>query len=711
MLKHPGFSSKFTILASLFFLTSCSDHKAQQSAHEGDFKIPSKPLPVSLSEFPESRYLSAQWWQNRRPEGSTRGYDPDYRMLNFTKLEGISPNPDSEYHPDHMDGVRKDALVIRRPTPDEVDSRTFVSNFLIALKRPNTHFRETMNKLETQRHTAISESPAQPRVVVSGLGPVGILTVLEAYVAGASVIGVETRSQYTRPQILRLTPDTIERVKYFAGVDVWEYLREEGIVSQSPNWVQNKFDLVNGYLYPRIHALETKIRRTNNSSIRSRLKADLRHEKQLAKEKFTHSELDLRNTYKNKGLDLEDVDIIRINHLETLLAAIAERLAKQDPEHLRIYYGANIKVTGTQPSYSLQLEITSEGTTSTHAIEADILAISEGAGSQAAQALHMQSKPISNMLYGATVALRLPQGFDIGLRPIENKEGTASVVGIAKIDPQKLTKPGQSLGRRHYTWTMIEEHKLCEELNTILSHTADSTHYPSAHEVLLPCDLDVSHMPNPKRIGGENTVLPRTRYFFTAGIAYMGAEVTKPQFEMFHTDRSDSPAVRENKRSGLKEFMLILAKKHMPREYVEGQGLHKPLIAQEAEGESNYSADRARVVMLTEEKYSLTVFPIQLRKGTQYYFMENFIDGEHHRPVRVVAEGDTYGTTHFFTGSGAVNGLRAAILFGLALQNGNTQQSWDAAAKRASEYTDDMHHKVIDGEGNAPLDGPYNERL
>ncbi|HXW53500.1 MAG TPA: hypothetical protein VEL47_05290, partial [Myxococcota bacterium] len=207
--------------------------------------------------------------------------------------------------------------------------------------------------------------------------------------------------------------------------------------------------------------------------------------------------------------------------------------------------------------------------------------------------------------------------------------------------------------------------------------------------------------------------LPRTRYFFTGGIAYMGAELSQRQLEMFEKGKKKDidPAISAAAKRGHRRFLLTLAKKHMPREYVEGQGPHT-ILAPASEGNDTDAADNARVITITEENYSLTLFPIELKKANQFFAIFKLKDGDSKaRAVRVVQEGDTYATTHFFTGSGAVNGLRAATFAGQALNAGGIGKDWEKAAIDASTATDAMHRKVMYGEGNAPLDGPFNEPL
>jgi 2-polyprenyl-6-methoxyphenol hydroxylase-like FAD-dependent oxidoreductase len=157
--------------------------------------------------------------------------------------------------------------------------------------------------------------------------------------------------------------------------------------------------------------------------------------------------------------------------------------------------------------------------------------------------------------------------------------------------------------------------------------------------------------------------------------------------------------------------MLVVAKKHMPREYIEGQA-HAGLIAAEAEGHDPAAADRARVILDTEPHLAFRGLSEVLRRSPRFFFRVKVAkDSDPPRPVRVVLVGDAYATTHFFTGSGVVNGLRAARSFGKALANGGTDSAWGDAEREVTATTDAMHHRAMQGSGNAPLDGPFNEGL
>jgi len=415
-----------------------------------------------------------------------------------------------------VDGVRTGASLIRIPASgEEITSKQFASLFLKYLHDPSVRFTEVFNRIQLNRNENIRQFGALGRVLVSGLGPVGLLTLLESYAAG----------------------------------------------------------------------------------------------------------------------------------------------------HMRVYWGADLDVSVNGDAFELEMELSAHGSKSIQPMATDILALTESGSSRNTRAMGSVIRDVSNQLYGATVAFRLPVAFDVGLRPVENREGTASVKGIAVIDPGKLTPPGPHPGLRFH-WTMVEEQELLQELNEVLAETARGTGTaPSTPGILLP-------------------VQPYDQL--------------DPQWR---------------KRTGLKNYMLLLAKKHMPREYVESQAHAQP-IAAEAEEADPAAADRARVILITEPLLSLSTFPIVLRRAPRFFFMVKVAkDSDPPRPVRVVLLGDAYATTHFFTDSGAVNGLRAARSFGQALANGGTDSAWGNAEREVSAATDAMHHRAIHGSGNAPLDGPFNEGL
>lgn len=667
-----------------------------------------------LKKLPTSRYLSAQSDENPRVPGAQKGgYDADYKMLAFRWLENIGVNkPDAEGKKTYVEGVREGARVIRagQKGKEEYNSKELLELFSSFVNHQDAHFKSTLENIIKARKANIKALGTSPLVVISGLGPVGLLTALEAYYAGSSVIGVEKRAQYTRPQILRLSIDTLDRIAFFSGKNLWKYLISRGVVSRSPNWAANKFDVDNELIYPQIKAINEKIIKATTDAE----KAQLQTQKRELQEQILAPLKDELKLLKNKGLEPETVEIIRINHLETFLAALLEEIAKNDPEHLRLYYGSTLKAKKSDSNFSLEVAIEGKNA-STIPMWGDVIVLTEGAGSEIRNVLGIPVDTVSKPLYGSTVALRLPTGFDIGLRPIENLEGSASVKGIAEIDQDKLTKPGKSIiggnnidgTRRQYTWTMIGEQELCRQLNQVLEKTDKDKSYYSDETFLLPCETPAAKLSKDWQAinGGKDYYLPRTRYFFTGGIAYLGAGLTKSQQEMFFKDKDS-----------LKKYLLVLAKKHMPREYIESQEFNNrgraELIAPEALGTDIQKAKKPRVITVTEGAYSLSTFPIELKRARE--FMKKIrLKNENEEPkeVVVILAGDAYATTHFFTGSGAVNGLRAAVSIGKALKNGARDQDWQKAGKEISDFTDEMHNKVMRGTGNAPLDGPYNAPL
>jgi hypothetical protein len=695
--------------------------------------IASPPL-ITPQDAPASRYLSAQSTENLRPLTADKGgYDPDYKLLNPRRIEKIGPNLPST-HPKHIEGLRdnqpqdpafydprKEVRVILAPPvgKEEISSQTLLENMLSHIDNPLSKFETvTLKRINNMREAAIKKNGPGPRVIVAGMGPTGLLTILEAYSAGASIIGVEQRSQYTRPQILRLTPDTINRMAFFAGPKLWNYFIGLGYISNSPNWSFNKYDFNNRFLYPKIYDLKEKIRTTKDQALKQTLVQEKQAEEQKILNQFKPEETAQLQAFKNQGLELESVEIIRINQLETFMAALIEKLAKKDPEHIRLFYGSVISATANAKTFALDLEISSGDSKQKFPLDGDIIIIAEGGGSKLAQVLGLKSKILSDKLYGSTVALRLPHGFDITLRPIENFDGTASVKGIAKIDDEKLTQPGNPLigakTNQLYTWTMIKEQDLCKELNQVLGDTAIATNTPIAG-ILLPCDTKSPALGAPwnKTNGGEKYFLPRTRYFFTGGIAYLGAELNEAQFAMFEKRKDADKTISDAAQLGLKKYLLILAKKHMPREYIEGQGqAHMISPAALNPGNNFAAANNNRVATVTEEKYSLSDFPIELKKADDFFIKTKIKNNNKpEKDVVVVQIGDSYGTTHFFTGSGAVNGLQAARAVGEALNNGNKESDWQKAAQKVSVATDKMHSKVMQGTDNAPLDGPFNSKL
>jgi hypothetical protein len=647
------------------------------------------------------------------PGTSTKGgYNASYRMLAFRRIEEVPANPGAG-SPGHLEGLRAEARVIRVPASGEVmTSRQLITLFLNYLHDPSLQFAQVWSRIGQERNERIRRSGFQPRVLVSGLGPVGLLAALESYRAGGTVVGIERRSQYTRPQILRLTSDTVGRIRDFIGQPVLDQLVLRGVISMSPNWAENKFDTGNGYIYPKVKRIQEEIRLAHSDALATALNEEKTSEERAIIDSFSPEERALREHYLGAGLELQIIDIIRINALETLLAAVVEEIARQDPAHMRVYYGAAITAPESGDAHALQMELAEHGATSVYPVPADILAVTEGAAASLAKMVGVEPRAVSRPLFGATVAFRLPVGFDIGLRPVENRDGTASVKGIAVIDPEKLI-PADPRFPSHYHWTMVEEPELVRELNQVLTAAAHGTGTdPFAPGILLPVlGSGLLAAEWHKLCGGKDFFLPRTRYFFAGGLAYLGAELSQGQYEMFQRRNDTDPGVRAAAQKGLEAFMLILAKKHMPREYVEGQTPTHP-IAGPAERADTAAADHARVITITELRSSLSTFPIVLRKAPDFSILVQAANGQDPPgTMRVVLLGDSFATTHFFTGSGAVNGLRAAMSLGRALAKGGTDTAWKEASKEVNEATDGMHQRVMAGTGNAPLDGPFNEGL
>lgn len=697
-------------LLIIFFSSSCQQ-KNDKTNNEDELVTNNESWKnTSLDqELPRSSYLSNQRFEYPKPavvtdKNNPPGFDIDYMMINYRPLDNVAPNP-PEGSLRHVIGLRTDGLPIRIPLTeygieeDFIDSKQLIDNFLQFVEDPKNEFERVEDKILAFRNAVHKVRPQQPRVLVSGLGPVGLLSLLEAYKNGSSVIGVERRSQYSRPQVLRLTEDTINNIKYFLGDKLFDHLIEVGVISRSPNWIYNKFDKNNNYIYkPGVP--------------------------------FNLTPNDVAFQAAHPNLKTDNVDIIRINHLETILAAVVEHLAKVDSHHIRVYYGSVLDIDKNHDSvYNLTLKVFSEGLNSTEKIDSDVIVVSEGNNDKAKDTFDIARNDLSTeTLYGATAAFRLPVGFDVALRPIENFYGTASVKGIAKIDVDKLTKVGNDI--ENYTWTMIDERTLCEELNHQLdeslkiykSITPKPKEQIETTDINLPCNpITKTPLPLPlsRRNGGDKVFLPRTRYFFTGGIAYLGAELQEKQYKMYQEiekyidKKNKTKIIKENTKQELKKIMLILAKKHMPREYIEGQEgrFQYKSVADRALRDSTILADISRVIMVAEENTSLGLFPIILKKAASFdkiVKIKNKAGNE--KTMRVIFMGDSYATTHFFTGSGAVNGLRAANFFGTAIHEGCTDISCNEAGKKASDATDEMHAKVIEGKGDAPLDGPFNQR-
>jgi hypothetical protein len=135
--------------------------------------------------------------------------------------------------------MRTGAPLIRVPASGEdITSRQLASLFLGYLHDPSLQFGKALDGLQRNRDEKIRQFGPQGRVLVSGLGPVGLLTLLESYAAGCTVIGMEDRSQYTRTQIFRLTQDTVARIRAFTGDPVWDQLIKAGGSRGSPSSIR-----------------------------------------------------------------------------------------------------------------------------------------------------------------------------------------------------------------------------------------------------------------------------------------------------------------------------------------------------------------------------------------------------------------------------------------------------------------------------------------
>ncbi len=157
---------------------------------------------------------------------------------------------------------RKEVRVILNPADVkniEISSQVLLDDMFTHINKKESKFEDETLKQITEMREVPSKKRSWSRIIIAGMGPTGLLTILEAYSAGASIIGVELRSQYTRPQILRLTPDTINRLAFFAGRHLWSYFLGLGYISRSPNWSINKYDFTNQFLYPKIRDLQKKI--------------------------------------------------------------------------------------------------------------------------------------------------------------------------------------------------------------------------------------------------------------------------------------------------------------------------------------------------------------------------------------------------------------------------------------------------------------------
>ena len=149
--------------------------QALQSSGEPSRLPPLPPLlsPILGAELPASHYLSEQDRVNPG-RGGRSGYDASFRMLNFRRLEDLPPNPPSG-SAGHVDGVRTGASLIRNPASgEEITSKQFASLFLKYLHDPSVRFTEVFNRIQLNRNENIRQFGALGRVLVSGLGPVGL---------------------------------------------------------------------------------------------------------------------------------------------------------------------------------------------------------------------------------------------------------------------------------------------------------------------------------------------------------------------------------------------------------------------------------------------------------------------------------------------------------------------------------------------------------
>ena len=317
---------KATCLLLIFItlFTGCSNKPGSQ--HEED-KIKSSSIsPPQMSpvitpkELPPSRYLSAQSTENLRPENAQRGgNDPNYRLLNPRRIEKIGPNYD-ESKPGHIEGLRKsipqdagfydprkEVRVILKPKEgEEISSQVLLDKMLGDIDSPKSQFEaETLKRIYDMREAAIKKNGPGPGVVLIGQGPSGLLALLEAYTAGAaSIIAIEQRSQYTRPQILRLTPDTIRRLSFFAGPALWKYFIGFGYISNSPNWSFNKYDFKNPFLYPKLTDIQRKIAKTSDPAEKQTLELEKQSEEKKIFDNFSAEEMAAITKIQKQDLEL-----------------------------------------------------------------------------------------------------------------------------------------------------------------------------------------------------------------------------------------------------------------------------------------------------------------------------------------------------------------------------------------------------------------------
>ncbi len=463
----------------------------------------------------------------------------------------------------------------------------------------------------------------KPRMMISGAGPVGLLAALEAYLGGAEVAIVEKRKSYSRGQILRLNEDVIDRIKFFVGEAAWAELRHRGIVSESPNWQPNAA-------------------KDNPKNIPSKY-------------------------------DTDHVEIIRISHLEILLSEALQRYAKNDETNLKMYYGSEItslKLTST--GWNIEITDSQKNVipTSVHWVVS-----SEGPASKLREVLGINLDIITKKLYGSTTAFIIPDGFPSEYRPIENAHGTASIPRNSDdMKPESIGVLASESSRDGIAVVdnMKPEHHMVNKADLLTSLNALFENAGLSQDVVATLRL---------------TEVPRTRFFVTGGIFYLGAEVTGPQYDFFTALKDPSDPTKGTRLDVHQEFMRILTAKHIPMEWTTSD------VLKISEPDPK-----------TQLSKSQSIFPIELQQAT-YFTIEN------HMGKSVffgTAIGDTYATTHFFTGTGAVNGLRQATFLGTAIQADCTPAALETANQQAFEKTVGMQDRVMRGAGNAPLDGPFN---
>src|SRR5580658_8229516 len=112
------------LVFSFFSFLGCIDspkinNSLKQAFHPG----------IIGNELPASRFLSKQFEENPRVDNRRSGYDKNYRLLTYRRLEKIPPNP-RPTDPKHIKGVRSGARVIQKPEirGDESDFKSLIKN-------------------------------------------------------------------------------------------------------------------------------------------------------------------------------------------------------------------------------------------------------------------------------------------------------------------------------------------------------------------------------------------------------------------------------------------------------------------------------------------------------------------------------------------------------------------------------------------------------